>query len=102
MDVEAELNHQNLAWVWYGRCPTSFNHIQGYLTFQSLNWDPQGNREVGRPKSTWNRENSKMKLKKEINKTVSEASTAAASKEKFRYLIRGLRSTYNKMAMMMI
>ncbi len=39
------------------------------------------------------RENSKMNIKKEINKTLSEASTVAASKEKWKDIVRGLRST---------
>ncbi len=46
------------------------------------------NRKMGRPKSTW-KENSK----KEINKTLSEDSTVAASKEKWKDLVRGLSST---------
>ena len=39
------------------------------------------------------RENSKMNLK-ETKKTLSEALTVAASKEKCKNLLRGLRSTY--------
>ncbi len=44
---------------------------------------------MGRPKSTWKRE-LQNELKKEINKSLSEASTVAASKEKWRDLVRGL------------
>ena len=52
---------------------------QDDITNQSLKWNPQGNRKVGRQKSTWKRE-LQNELKKEINKTLSEASTVAASK----------------------
>ncbi len=45
-----------------------------------------------RPKSTWKRE-LQNELKKEIDKTLSEASTVAASKEKWKDLLRGLCST---------
>ena len=49
-------------------------------------------RKVGRPKSTWKKEFQNI-LKTEINKTLSEASTVTASKEKWKDLVRGLRST---------
>ncbi len=49
-------------------------------------WNPQGNRKVGRPKYTWRRE-LQNELKKEINKTLSEASTVATSKEKWKDLV---------------
>ncbi len=62
------------------------------ITNQSLKWNPQGNCEVGRLKSTCKRE-LENELEKEINKTSSEALTAAASKEKSKDLVPGLRST---------
>ena len=55
--------------------------------------NPKGNRKVGRPISHWKIE-LKNEPKKEINKTLSEASTVAASKEKWKDLNPGLRSTW--------
>ncbi len=52
------------------------------ITNQSLKWNPQGNRKVGRPKSTRKRELQNELKKEQMNKTLSEASTVAASKEK--------------------
>ncbi len=62
------------------------------ITNQSLKWNPQGIHKVGRPKSTWKRE-LQNELKKEINKTLSEDLTVATFKEKWKDLVRGLRST---------
>ncbi len=70
----------------------SFMKRPGCITNQFLKWNPKGNSKVGRPKSTLNRE-LQNELKKEINKTLSEAPTVAAYKEKWKDLVRGLRST---------
>ncbi len=48
-----------------------------YIINQSLKCNPQGNREVGRPKSPWKSE-LQNELKNEINKALNEASTVAA------------------------
>ena len=58
-----------------------------------MNWNPQGNLKVGRLKSTWKRE-LQNELKKEINKTFSEASTVAASKEKGKDLMHAWPTVY--------
>ncbi len=81
----SDVSRKQRKWRWLGH---TLRKGQDDITNQSLKWNPQGNRKVGRPKSTWKRE-----LKKEINKTLSEASTVAASKEKWKDLVRGVRST---------
>ena len=53
-----------------------------------LKWNPQDDRKVVRPKREIQN-----KLKKEMNKTLSEASTVVASKEQWKDLMHGLRST---------
>ena len=52
---------------------------------QSLKRNPQDDRKLGKPKTTWKRE-LKNELIKKINKTLSEVSTDAASKEKWKKL----------------
>ncbi len=87
---DIKLTIKQRKWRWLGH---TLRKGQDDITNQSLKWNPQGNRKVGRPKSTWKRE-LQNELKKEINKTLSEASTVAASKEKWRDLVRGLRYTW--------
>ena len=65
-----------------------------YYLYQSLNWDPQGNRKLGRPKSIWKIE-LQNELIKEINKTLSVASTVSASKEKWKVDYALLRENGN-------
>ena len=65
-------------WRWLGH---TLRKGQDEITNQSLKWNPQSNRKVGRPKSTWKRD-FQNELKKQINKTLSEASTVAAFKIK--------------------
>ena len=86
---DIKLTIKQRKWRWLGH---TLRKGHDDITNQSLKWNPQGNRKVGRPKSTWKRE-LQNELKKEINKTLSEASTVAASKEKWKDLVRGLCST---------
>ncbi len=56
---------------------------QGDITNQSLKWNPQDNQKVSRQNQPGRED-----------KTFSEALTVAASKEKWKDHVRGLRSTY--------
>ncbi len=72
---------------------TLYEKLQDNIKNQSLKWNPQGNHKEDRTKFTCKRE-LQNELKKEINKTLSEASTVIATKEKWKNLVRGLRSTW--------
>ncbi len=71
-------------WKWLGH---TLRKEQVDITNQSLKWNLQGYCKVGRPKSTWKRE-LQNELIKEINKTLSEASAVATSREKWKDLMR--------------
>ncbi len=49
-------------------------------------------RKMRRPKSSWRRD-LQNEPKKKIKKSLNEALTVAASKENWKYLVHGLRST---------
>ncbi len=88
---DIKLTIKQRKWRWLGH---TLRKGQDDISNQSLKWNPQGNRKVGRPKSTWKRE-LQNELKNDINKTLSsEASTVDASKENGKILyVRGIRST---------
>jgi hypothetical protein len=48
--VKAEINERK--WNWIGH---TLLKPPNKITRQSLNWNPQGTRKVGRPKQTWKR-----------------------------------------------
>ncbi len=83
-EIKNKLTANRLNWLGH-----TLRKGQDDITNQSLKWNPQGNRKVGKPKYTWKRE-LQNELKREINKTLSEALTIAASKEKLKDLVRGL------------
>ena len=85
---DIKLTIKQRKWRWLGH---TLWGGQDDITNQSLKWDPHENHRVV-DQNPPERENFKMNLKKEINQILSEASTVAASKEKWKDLVHGLCS----------
>ena len=72
-------------WGWLGH---TLRRPQDHVTRRALHWNPQGNRNRGRPAHTWRRE-----LEAEIereNLTWAELNRIAPDRDRWRNLIRGL------------
>ena len=86
---DIKLTIKQRKWRWLGH---TLRKGHGDLTNQALTWNPfTGKRKPGRPKTTWRREFLD-ELRDENLSSFDDASTEAQVKEKWRTIVRGLRS----------
>ena len=85
-EVEVEIKQRK--WKWIGH---TLRKTPEDITRVALEWNPQGNRKRGRPKTTWRR--TVLEEAKRLNKTWSELKVECKNRVRWRELVAALWSS---------